>query len=288
MPKHRQDKVDSGPASSGSSTCGETLDFDDNPNLSYLVAVVGDPTRHAAHCTSTSHLSANWIQQINNKNLLPSDPRDANVLSCIYRLLLYFYPRINGDEREHVDETVELILGVFAEIQARLEFQPDIAVQVIESVKTHRHLLTVGTGSIKGIPSALNELAALISRVQEKFTEEAIRTIQKAGQKVAKNAEHDVESEIERKHFKTQLNDMKCENERLLLICQYKGVDTRTKRQKDAAKELQQDEHQRSGTQSADRQRSTTSRSSRSDEARKPDNGDGTMHDEVNDLATEI
>ena len=179
-------------------------------------------------------------------------------------------------------------MGVFAEIQARLKFQLDIAAQIIESVKTQRHLLTVGTGSIKGIPSALPELAALISRVQEKFAEEAIRTIQKAGQKVAKNAEHDVESEIERKHFKTQLNDMKCENERLLLICQYKGVDTRTKRQKDAAKELQQDEHQRSGTQSADRQRSTTSRSSRSDEARKPDNGDGAMHDEVNDLATEI
>ena len=116
MPKHRQDKVDSGPASSVSSTCGETLDFDDNPNLSYLAVVVGDATRHSTHCTRTRHLSANWIHQINNKNLLSSDPHDTNVLSCISRLLLYFYPRINTDEREHVDETVELILGVFAEI----------------------------------------------------------------------------------------------------------------------------------------------------------------------------
>jgi hypothetical protein len=201
---------------------------------------------------------------------------------------LYFYPRINADEREHVDETVVLILGVFAEIQVRLEFQADIVVQVMESVKTHRHLLTVGTGSIKGIPSALPELATLISRVQEKFAEEAIPTIQKTGHKTTKNVEHDVESELEHKHFKTHLNDMKRENERLLLICQHKGVDTRTKRQKDDAKELQQDQSQRSGTQRADRQCNTVSRSSRSETARKPDNVDGATHDEVNDLATEI
>ena len=66
VPKHRQDKIVTGPASSGSSACGEVPDFDDNPNLSLLSAVVRDASRHSAHCPHTRHLSANWIQQIND------------------------------------------------------------------------------------------------------------------------------------------------------------------------------------------------------------------------------
>ena len=170
--KHRQDKITTGPASTTSITSGEALDFQDDDNLSRLTAVVGEASRHVVHCTCT--LSSVWIQKLDSplaKDLMSSDSRDANVLSCLSRLLLHFYPRINTDEREHVDETVELILGVFAEIQARLQFKPDITDKVIESVKTQRHLFTADTDTIHGIPSVLSKVATLISRVQEKFVE---------------------------------------------------------------------------------------------------------------------
>jgi hypothetical protein len=67
--------------------------------------------------------------------------RDANVLSCISCLLLQFYSQLaDSDAREAVDESVELVLGVFADIQARLMFPPDAAATVVQSVKTQRHL----------------------------------------------------------------------------------------------------------------------------------------------------
>ena len=106
--KHRQDKITTGPASTTSITSGEALDFQDDDNLSRLTAVVGEASRHVVHCTCTRHLSSVWIQKLDNpfaKNLLSSDSLDVNVLSCISRLLLHFYPRIDTDERGHVDET---------------------------------------------------------------------------------------------------------------------------------------------------------------------------------------
>ena len=106
--KHRQDKITTGPTSTVSSTSDEVLDFQDDDNLSHLTTVVDDASLHAAYCTCTRHLSSVWIQKLDNpfaKNLLSSDSLDVNVLSCISRLLLHFYPRIDTDERGHVDET---------------------------------------------------------------------------------------------------------------------------------------------------------------------------------------
>lgn len=108
--------------------------------------------------------------------------RDANVLSCISRLLLHFHPRIHdSNEREVVDEAVEFALGVFADIQARLQFPIDIVAKVVHSVKTQRHLVTAGTDAIHDIPAALTKLTSLMSRIQEKCAEEAIRAIGKEG-----------------------------------------------------------------------------------------------------------
>jgi len=91
-------------------------------NIARLAAVVGNASLHAHHCLRTRHLSAAWIHNFNSslaKNLEPSDMRDANVISCISRLLLHFYSRLSDSEaREAVDEAVELVLGVFADIQA--------------------------------------------------------------------------------------------------------------------------------------------------------------------------
>ena len=77
------------------------------------------------------------------------------------RLLLHFYPHIQDTERQVVDETVELILGVFADIQTRLAFPSGVSDKVVQSINTQRSLLTADTGVIHGIPSALSELTSL-------------------------------------------------------------------------------------------------------------------------------
>ena len=77
------------------------------------------------------------------------------------RLLLHFYPHIQDTERQVVDETVELILGVFADIQTRLAFPSGVSDKVVQSINTQRSLLTADTGVIHGIPSVMSELTSL-------------------------------------------------------------------------------------------------------------------------------
>ena len=146
---------------------------------------------------------------------------------------------------------------------------------------------TSGFGVIHGVPSAAPEVTDVITRLKEKHAEEAIRAIWKQGVKDGKardTSENDVDSDSERKSNQ-ELNDMKRENKRLLTICQNKGIDTRTRREKASdEKRLPSGEHQRSESQRGERQRGA--RTSRSDAVRKPDNAEGVARDEDNDLAT--
>jgi len=292
-----QDKVAAGPASTTSSINGDNLEYySAGDNIARLSAVVGDATRSAYHCQRTRHLSAVWIHNFNSylaKNLEPEDRRDTNVLSCISRLLLHFYSRLSdGESREAVDEALELILGVFADIQARLMFPPDAAVTVVQSVKTQRYLTTAGAGDIHGIPAVLPERTSLVSHMHEKLAEDAFRATMKGNAKAAKvsDTETDFEQELKDMDTKihnmdTKVNNLRRDHLRLAEICANHGLDTHTRREKDTANQQQKGEPQRRETQRADGQQHTTRLAAA---ARQTDNTEATPADEDNELTTKI
>ena len=112
-----QDKVAAGPASTTSSINGDHPEYFADDNIARLAAVVGDASHHA--------------------------------FPCISRLLLHFYSRLSDSEaHEEVDEVVEIVLGVFADIQAHLMFPPDADATVVQSVKTPVRLHGAHIGGI--------------------------------------------------------------------------------------------------------------------------------------------
>lgn len=90
-----------------------------------------------------------------------------------------------------------------------------------------------GTGSIHGIPVALPKLTSFLSCIEdsEKFVEQVIRVIQNEDTKPTKTTESDVDFDLERKDFSTNLNNLRRGNIRLGALCDDKGIDTRTKRE---------------------------------------------------------
>ena len=164
-------------------------------------------------------------------------------------------------------------------------FPPDATATVVQSVKTQRHLATVGVGDIHGIPAALPELTSLVSLMYEKLAEDAFRATMKGNAKQEKASDNDTDIELERKamdaklhKMDTQLNNLRRDNLRLAQMCADNGLDTRTKR------EQQKDEPLRRETQRAGGQQ----RSRRAEAARQTENTDATpAHDDA-ELATKI
>ncbi len=208
--------------------------------------------------------------------------------------MLHFYSRLSdGESREAVDEAVELILSVFADIQAHLMFPPDAAATVVQSVKTQRHLTTTGAGSIHGIPAALPELTSLVSHMHEKLAEDTFRTTMKGNAKAAKASDTEADFEQELKAMDTKihnmdfkLNNLRRDHLRLSGICANHGLDTHTRcENKDTANQQQKGEPQRRETQRAGGQQHTTRRAAA---ARQTDNTEATSADEDNELTTKI
>ncbi len=132
----------------------------------------------------------------------------------------------------------------------------------------------------------------MIARLHEKLAEESFRSIYKEGAKTTRSAEPD-DFEIEHKTFNdklkfldTERNNFRRENIRLTALCTDNGLDTRTKREKDAANQHQKGEHQRHEHHHGGQHHTTLSRSSRSDTVRQPDNTDAVAPGEDNDLTT--
>ncbi len=225
----------------------------------------------------------------------PPGKQTFNTHSCIVHLLLPFYNRIeDAHERDAVDEAIELVLDFFADIQARLQYpsSPEIASKISVCFRASRRLLSTGLGSIQGIPSEAPELTDMITCLHEKLAEESFRSIYKEGAKTTRSVEPD-DFEIERKTFNdklefldTERNNLRSENIRSAALCTDNGLDTCTKREKDAANQHQKGEHQRREHQRGGQHRATLSRSSRSDAFRQPDNTDAVAPDEDNDLTT--
>jgi hypothetical protein len=141
------------------------------------------------------------------KILLEKDRNHINTHSCIERLLLHFYNRIeDAHQCDAVDETIELVLDFFPDIQARLQYpsSPEIVSKISVCVRASRRLRSTGLGSIQGIPSVAPELTDMITRLHEKLAEESFRSINKEGTKTTTSVEPD-DFEIERKTFNDKL-----------------------------------------------------------------------------------
>jgi hypothetical protein len=81
------------------------------------------------------------------------------------------------EERDCIEETIEIILSDLEEIQVRLQFLSDVAKKICESLKATVVSRRSRVGHIFGIPVASSDLTSLVCRVQEKLTEESIHSI---------------------------------------------------------------------------------------------------------------
>jgi hypothetical protein len=116
------DMASAGSQSTTSSTTDETPYYHDE-HLNRLAAVVGNASEEAQHDPLSLQTSPSWKANIvkYDKILLERDRNHINTHSCIARLLLHFYNRIeDAHERDVVDVAIELVLDFFADIQARI------------------------------------------------------------------------------------------------------------------------------------------------------------------------
>jgi hypothetical protein len=284
-PSASNDRAAAGPASTTSSSTEETQFYHDD-HLNRLAAVVGNASVDAQHDPQSRHTSSAWRASIGKYDkILPERDRiHINTHSCIARLLLHFYERVqDAHERDCLDEAIQLVLDFFADIQTRLQYpsSPEIASKISQCVRATRHLQNAGLGSIQGIPSASPELTGFITRLHEKVAEESFRSIFKDGAKTAKASETD-DYDVERKAFKVEIQALKDERNRLEKFCLDRNLDPRSRKQKasDKGREQATDDPSRNSS----RQRDTT-RSNRQGAATRNDRG--RQHVDGNDNAAD-
>ena len=109
-----------------------------------LALVVGDTDLNLEHDPNFLHLSNQWNQAFEkvfregSKSVKPSDRYKANLLSSVSRTILLLQSRgaskLSPEERDHVEESIELILSDLEGLQVRLQFLPDVAKKISESL----------------------------------------------------------------------------------------------------------------------------------------------------------
>jgi hypothetical protein len=167
------EKDASGPASTTSNTTDETPYYHDEC-LNRLVAVVGNVSEETQHDPLSGHTSSTWKSKFvkHDKILQMPDRNHIKTYSCIGPLLWYFYERIQDTQECHaVDETIELVLDFFTDIQTQLQYpsSPDIASKISECVRASRRLRSTVLGSIQGIPSVAPELTDMMTVFMRTF-----------------------------------------------------------------------------------------------------------------------
>ena len=118
-PSASNDRDAARPASTTSSSTEATLYYPDE-HLNRLPAVVGNASVDSQHDPQSRHTSSAWRASIGKYDkILPERDRiHINTHSCIARLLLHFYDRVqDAHERECIDEVIQLVLDFFADIQ---------------------------------------------------------------------------------------------------------------------------------------------------------------------------
>ena len=84
-----------------------------------------------------------------------TDRHDANVISCVARdiLLLQSRSKLSDEERDYIEETIEIILAEFEELQVRIQFRedPDVAKKISDSLQATAGSRRTRVGHITGI-----------------------------------------------------------------------------------------------------------------------------------------
>ena len=209
-----------------------------------LALCVGEADRNLENDPNLRHLSHQWNQvfeqafRSGSKTVKLTDRHDANVLSCVARaiLLLQSRAKLSAEERDYVEETIEIILAEFEELQVRIQFRedPDVAKKISDSLKATAAIRRTRVGHIAGIPAASSDLTSLVCRVQEKLAEEAIRSIHNKSSVKATKPDQEVDFVAERKKLAQEANDQKREANRLRQLCAKHKIDTSTRKQKEA------------------------------------------------------
>ncbi len=108
--------------------------------------------------------------------------------------------------------------------------------KICESLKATAATRWLRVGHIFGIPSASSELTSLVCRVQEKFAEEAIRSIHSNSTVKASTTDQDGDFATERKNLKQEQHDTNREFDRLKKLCVKPQMDTSTREKKEEHK----------------------------------------------------
>ena len=142
-----------------------------------LALVVGDADLNLEHDPNFRHLSNQWNQAFEkvfregSKSVKASDRHKANLLSSVSRTILLLQSRaaskLSPEERDHVEETIELILSDLEGLQVRLQFLPDVAKKISESLQATAASRRSRVGHIFGIPAAFGSHFARLSRPRE-------------------------------------------------------------------------------------------------------------------------
>ena len=239
---HEAAGVDSAPGS----VSGDSLSSDTTVPVysgDRLALCVGEADRNLENDPKLRHLSHQWNQvfaeafRSGSKTVKPTDRHDANVLSCVARaiLLLQSRAKLSAEERDYIEETIEIILAEFEELQVRIQFRedPDVAKKISDSLKATAASRRTRVGHIAGIPAASSDLTSLVCRVQEKLAEEAIRSIHTKSSAKATKPDQDSDFAADRKRLAQEANDHKREANRLRQLCAKHKIDTATRKQRD-------------------------------------------------------
>jgi hypothetical protein len=138
-PSASNDRAAAGPVSTTSSSTEETPFYHDD-NLNRLAAVVGNASVDSQHDPESRHTSSAWRANIGkyDKILSERDRIHINTHSCITRLLLHFYDRVqDAHERDCLDEAIQLVLDFLSDIHTRLQYpsSPEIDSKISQCVQ---------------------------------------------------------------------------------------------------------------------------------------------------------
>ena len=142
---------------------------------------------------------------------------------------------MSAEERDYIEETIEIILAEFEDLQVHIQFHedPDVAKKISDSLQATLASRRTRVGHIFGIPAASSELTSLVCRVQEKLAEEAIRSIHTKSSAKATKTDQDSDFAADRKKLAQEANDHKREANRLRQLCAKHKIDTATRKQRD-------------------------------------------------------
>ena len=143
---------------------------------------------------------------------------------------------MSAEERDYIEETIEIILAEFEELQVRIQFRedPDVAKKISDSLQATAASRRTRVGHITGIPAASSDLTSLVCRVQEKLAEEAIRSIHTKSSLKAAKTDQEADFAADRKKLTQETDTYKREITHLRHLCAKNKIDTSTRKQREA------------------------------------------------------